>query len=73
MSDLLIPGMESLPSYPSEKLYQALFEQADKGIFIANTQGRYIEINPSGCEMLGYTRQELLNLSMHVHLTPKEG
>ncbi|MEJ2748048.1 MAG: PAS domain S-box protein [Anaerolineae bacterium] len=58
-------------SYPLEKLHQALFEQAVDGIFIANAQGRYIEVNPSGCEMLGYTRQEILNLSMR-DLIPAE-
>ncbi len=51
-------------NYTSEKLYQALFERADNGIFIANAEGRYLEVNPSGCEMLGYTRQEILDLSI---------
>ncbi len=54
----------SPPSYPLEKLYQALFEQAVDGIFIADEQGHCIEVNVSGCEMSGYTRQELLNLSL---------
>ena len=48
------------PNYSLEKLHQALFEQAADGIFIANAQGRYIEVNPFGCQMSGYTRQEIL-------------
>ncbi len=47
----------------SEELYQALFEQAGDGIFIADAQGRFIEVNCRGCEMLGYTLEEMLNLS----------
>jgi PAS domain S-box-containing protein len=62
----------SPPDYPLEKLYQALFEQADDGIFIANPQGRYIEVNPSGCEMLGYTRQEILNRSLQDLIPAKD-
>src|SRR5262249_38921324 len=32
------------------------------GIFIANPQGFYIDVNTRGCEMLGYTRAEILAL-----------
>ncbi|MEJ2747608.1 MAG: PAS domain S-box protein, partial [Anaerolineae bacterium] len=55
---------ENTPYQPSEELYQALFEQAADGIFIANEQGNYVEVNQRGCDMLGYTREEILNLSM---------
>jgi PAS domain S-box-containing protein len=55
---------ESIPYQASEEVHQALFEQAADGIFIANRQGRYIEVNQRGCEMLGYTREELLGLTM---------
>jgi two-component system cell cycle sensor histidine kinase/response regulator CckA len=46
-----------------EELYRAIFEQAADGIFIADTQGRFLEVNRQGCELLGYSRQEVLNLS----------
>lgn len=45
--------------YPSEELYRVLFERAADGIFIVDTQREYIEVNPRGCEMLGYTRAEI--------------
>jgi PAS domain S-box-containing protein len=48
----------------SEELYQALFEHAADGILIADAQGRYVEVNQRGCEMLGYTREEMLDLFM---------
>jgi len=48
----------------SKELYRTLFVQAADGIFIADASGHYIEVNPRGCEMLGYTREEILELSM---------
>ncbi|MCB0173624.1 MAG: PAS domain S-box protein [Anaerolineae bacterium] len=56
-------AVETTPYQASEELYKALFEQAADGIFIANTEGYYIEVNRHGCEMMGYTREEILNLS----------
>jgi two-component system cell cycle sensor histidine kinase/response regulator CckA len=62
---------DNRPAHVSEELYQALFEQAADGIFIADAQGRYIGVNRQGCEMLGYSREELLNLSLQ-DLIPAE-
>ena len=45
----------------SEARYRTLIEQASDGIFLTDTSGRFLEANPTGCEMLGYTRAELLN------------
>ncbi len=53
-------------------LYRILFEQAADGIFIANPQGRYIEVNRRGCEMVGYSRAELLHMSMADLVAPEE-
>ena len=39
--------------------YQTLFEEATDGIFIADAEGRVLDANPSGCVMLGYSRDEL--------------
>jgi PAS domain S-box-containing protein len=44
----------------SEEKYRTLIEHASDGIFVANPQGYYVEVNTSGCLMLGYTRNELL-------------
>ncbi len=41
----------------STELCQILFEQA------ADAQGRFGEVNPYGCEMLGYRHEERLTLS----------
>jgi PAS domain S-box-containing protein/putative nucleotidyltransferase with HDIG domain len=50
--------------YPSEELYKILFEQAADGIFIADESGRFSDVNPRGYEMLGYSREEILQLSV---------
>ncbi|MGB7873499.1 MAG: PAS domain S-box protein, partial [Anaerolineales bacterium] len=57
---------------PSEELYRILFEQSAVGIFISDADGRFIEINPRGCEMLGYTKSELLKHAMHDIVQPHE-
>lgn len=47
----------------SEAKYKELIEQASDGIFISDSTGRYIDVNTSACKMLGYEKEELLNMS----------
>lgn len=47
----------------SETMYQALFEGAGDAIFIHTEDGRLIDANRIACKRLGYTREELLELS----------
>lgn len=49
----------------SEYKFRTLFEQASDGIFINDGDGNYIEVNKSGCEMLGYSRDELLKTNIN--------
>ena len=56
----------------SEAHFRALVEQASDGIFIADPQGRYIDVNTAGAEMLGYTGEELLQLSIADVVTKDE-
>ena len=48
----------------SEEHFRILVEQASDGIYVADSQGRYLDANTVGAQMLGYTRQELLHLSI---------
>ena len=48
----------------SETHFRLLVEQASDGIFIADAEGRYIDVNTAAAEMLGYAREELLQLSI---------
>lgn len=48
----------------SELRYRLLNEQATDAICITDAAMRFIDINPYGYEMLGYTREEALQLSL---------
>ena len=48
----------------SEARLRNVFEQASDGIFVIDADHRYLDANPSGLEMLGYSRGELLRLGM---------
>ncbi|MGA7181364.1 MAG: PAS domain S-box protein, partial [Thiobacillaceae bacterium] len=56
----------------SEERYRTLVEQASDGIFVGDSQGHYIDVNTAGCRMLGYTREELLGLSIADVIIPEE-
>jgi PAS domain S-box-containing protein len=52
----------------SEEHYRLLFHEANDALFILGLEGeggvtKYQEVNAAACEMLGYTREELLQLS----------
>lgn len=44
----------------SEKKYRTLFEESKDIVFIVDVHGKIIDINPTGTELLGYTRTEIL-------------
>ncbi len=56
----------------SELQYRSLMEQASDGIFIADGNGNYVDVNNSGCKMLGYSRKEILSLNLRDLVTPEE-
>ncbi len=41
-----------------------IIEYASEGIFIADEKGKYIDVNPVGCRMLGYNKEELLQMNL---------
>lgn len=45
----------------SEERYRQIFEQSIDGVFVATPDGRYVDVSPSGCEMFGMTREEVLD------------
>ncbi len=47
----------------SEARYRALFEHATDSIVLADGDLQILDANPRACEMLGYTRDELLRMS----------
>jgi len=47
----------------SEDRYRNIFNHAPCGIFFVDSQGNYLDANPSALEMLGYSLDELTSLS----------
>lgn len=47
----------------SQSQYQELIEQAADGIFISDAEGKFVLVNSRCCELLGYSRDELLSMN----------
>ena len=47
----------------SEERFLSLFAQAPIGIALETLEGRFLEVNPAFCAMLGYSSEELLSSS----------
>ena len=47
----------------SEERYRVLFETAKDAIFVCDKTGKFVDVNRAACEVLGYSREELLKLS----------
>lgn len=55
----------------SEFRYRSLIEQATEAICISDPSMKFFDMNPAGCRMLGYTKEEFSQLSM-TDLLPQE-
>ncbi|MFX1465183.1 MAG: PAS domain S-box protein [Promethearchaeota archaeon] len=57
----------------SEERYRSLFEASRDMIYIRNKEGNFVDINPAGLKMFGYTKEEMLNLNvMELYVDPTE-
>ncbi len=56
----------------SEAKYRLLLEQASDGIHTYDLRGAIVETNTKLCEMLGYTRDELLRLNVADLIPPED-
>ena len=48
----------------SEERYRSITECAPVGIFKVDRTGKYNFVNPAGCEMMGYTLEEMLEMNI---------
>lgn len=48
----------------SRERYRSLIEHSRDAIFVATSDGRYIEANPAATRLLGYNKSELLRMSI---------
>ena len=60
-SDALARAEEDLRS--SEERFRATFEQAMVGLAHVSPEGRFLRVNKRYCELAGYSREEMLELS----------
>lgn len=58
--------------YRSETRFRLLIEQAADGIFMADGQGHYREVNEAGATMLGYSSSEIKTMMISDVILPEE-
>ncbi len=56
----------------SEDIFKVLTEESTQGISVADLDGNYIYVNPAFCQMMGYSEQELLQLTVFDMKAPKQ-
>jgi len=53
----------------SELKFRSYIENAPDGVFLCTPAGFYVDVNNAACEMLGYSREELLKMhSSEIHI-----
>ncbi len=55
----------------SEEKYRSYVENAPDVVFLADLSGNFVEVNEAACRITGYTRDELLNMSV-LHMITEE-
>ncbi len=57
----------------SEERYRTLFETSRDTIYITTREGRFVEINPAGLELFGYTKEEIFKLDLkQLYFNPED-
>jgi PAS domain S-box-containing protein len=56
----------------SQAWAHSLVDEAPDAVFVANVDGRYIDVNSAGCRMFGYTREEILDRSIVDLIRPED-
>jgi len=61
--ELLAVGRDITERKKAEQKHRTIIQKTIEGFCITNRNGRLLEVNDSYCKMVGYTREELLNMS----------
>ena len=57
-------GMHFQSLQDSEKRFRTLIDRAGDAIFLADMDGKLVDVNKMACQALGYSREELLSMSV---------
>jgi PAS domain S-box-containing protein len=69
-SEILMDRMRDTQTI--QEHYQKLFENPNFGIYLCDFEGRIRDVNPAGCRLLGYTKEELLTRAFYDLYEPDE-
>ena len=56
----------------SERKYRSLLENASDSIYLVDGKGNFVEVNGSMCKMIGYSKEELLQLNVEAIVDPEQ-
>ena len=57
----------------SERRYRSIFEESRDVIYVTDPDGHFLEINQSGLELFGYSREEIKNITAKdIYLNPED-
>ena len=56
----------------SEQIYHSYVDHSPLGIFVVDGAGHYMDVNQASCDLLGYSREELLSMNVLDLSLPRE-
>ena len=56
----------------SEAKFRSYVEQSVDGVFVADGSGKLLDVNPAECAMMGYSKDEMLGMSLMDIISPRE-
>jgi len=56
----------------SEEKYRTYINNSPAGVFVADSTGRYVEVNASACHLLGYSEEELTQMAISDVVAPED-
>lgn len=57
--------MRSIPPLIKDEWYKYIIHNATEGFFITDLKSRFLDVNDAFCKMSGYSREELMNMSVY--------
>ena len=71
-TDVSAPVQTEARLRSSEEQLREVFDRAGDGVFIADAEGRFIDVNPAACALGQYTREEVLGRFVWDLIAPDE-